>query len=180
PIVTGRVYNAEQTVPYGLPANQTQTGLKSRSTKEGDGETFNELRFEDKKGEEQVYFRAEKNFDRVGENKDTLKVGFGKKDKGDQKIDIYNNRTATLEKGNDKLEIKEGNRQTLVDKGNQTLDIKEGARTTNIKKDDTLTISEGNQVTTISQGNMTIKIDAGKGSIEAAQELLFKVGPASI
>jgi len=180
PIVTGRVYNAEQTVPYGLPANQTQTGLKSRSTKEGDGETFNELRFEDKKGEEQVYFRAEKNFDRVVENNDTLKVGFEKKDKGDQTIDIYNNRTATLEKGNDKLEIKEGNRQTLVDKGNQTLDIKEGARTTNIKKDDTLTISEGNQVTTISQGNMTIKIDAGKGSIEAAQELLFKVGPASI
>src|SRR6185503_16478045 len=112
PIVTGRVYNGEQTVPYDLPANQTQSGLKSRSTKEGDGETFNELRFEDKKGEEQVYFHAEKNFDRVVENNDTLKVGFEKKDKGDQTIDIYNNRTTTLEKGHNTLLIKEGNRVT--------------------------------------------------------------------
>ena len=107
PIVTGRVYNAEQKVPYDLPANQTQSGLKTRSTKEGDAEKFNELRFEDKKGEEQVYFHAEKNFDRVVENNDTLKVGYDKKDAGDQTIEIYNNRTTTLEKGTDKLQIKE-------------------------------------------------------------------------
>ena len=36
PLITGRVYNADQTVPYALPDNQTQSGLKSRSTKEGD------------------------------------------------------------------------------------------------------------------------------------------------
>jgi len=163
PIVTGRVYNSEQKVPYDLPANQTQSGLKSRSTKEGDAETFNELRFEDKKDEEQIYFHAQKNFDRVVENNDTLKVGFEKKDKGDQTIDIYNNRTVTLEKGHDKLQIKEGNRTELIDKGN-----------------DELTIAQGNKTITISQGNLTIKIDAGKASIEAAQEILLKVGESTI
>jgi type VI secretion system secreted protein VgrG len=163
PIVTGRVYNAEQTVPYGLPTSQTQSGLKSRSTKEGDADTFNELRFEDKKGEEQIYFHAEKNFDRVVENNDTLKVGFEKKDAGDQTIDIYNNRTTTLEKGNDKLEVKEGNRETIID-----------------KKDDIVTIKQGNQTITITQGNQTISIEAGKGTIEAAQEIMLKVGGSSI
>jgi type VI secretion system secreted protein VgrG len=172
PIVTGRVYNAEQKVPYDLPANQTQSGVKTRSTKEGDGETYNELRFEDKKGEEQVYFHAEKNFDRVVENNDTLKVGFDKKDAGDQTIDIYNNRTTTLEKGTDKLEVKEKDRVALIDKGNDELTISQGNQT--------VTISQGNQSVTISQGNMTIQISAGKGSIEAAQELLLKVGESSI
>ena len=163
PIITGRVYNADEKVPYALPANQTQSGLKTHSTKEGTAETFNELRFEDKKGEEQIYLHAEKNFDRVVENNDTLKVGFDKKDAGDQTIDIYNNRTATLEKGTDKLQVKEGNRIGLIDKGN-----------------DELTISQGNQTITISQGNLTIKIDAGKASIEAAQEILLKVGESTI
>jgi type VI secretion system secreted protein VgrG len=172
PIVTGRVYNQVQTVPYALPTNQTQSGLKTQSTKEGAAENFNELRFEDKKGEEQVYFHAEKNFDRVVENNDTLKVGFEKKDAGDQTIDIYNNRTTTLEKGTDKLQIKELHRETLIDKGNDTLTISEGNQT--------VTISKGNQTITISQGNQTITIEAGKGSIEAAQELLFKVGDSSI
>ncbi|HND52079.1 MAG TPA: type VI secretion system tip protein TssI/VgrG, partial [Pirellulaceae bacterium] len=49
PLITGRVYNAEQPVPYTLPANATQSGIKSRTSKEGTTQNFNELRFEDKK-----------------------------------------------------------------------------------------------------------------------------------
>src|SRR5437667_9212192 len=60
PIITGRVYNADQTPPYGLPANKTQSGLKSRSSKGGAGANFNEIRMEDKKGDEQLYIHAEK------------------------------------------------------------------------------------------------------------------------
>ena len=61
PIVTGRVYNGDCMPGYELPANATMTGIKSNSSKGGGG--FNELRFEDKKGEEQVFIHAEKNFD---------------------------------------------------------------------------------------------------------------------
>ncbi|WP_236255039.1 type VI secretion system Vgr family protein, partial [Pseudomonas sp. Y39-6] len=50
PIITGRVYNAEQTVPYDLPENATQSGIKSRSSKGGTPANFNEIRMEDKKG----------------------------------------------------------------------------------------------------------------------------------
>ena len=47
PIITGRVYNAEQMPPYELPTNQTQSGIKTRSSKGGSPDNFNEIRFED-------------------------------------------------------------------------------------------------------------------------------------
>jgi type VI secretion system secreted protein VgrG len=61
PIITGRVYNAEQMSPYELPGEQTKSTLKSLSSKGGGG--FNEIRFEDKKGQEQIFVHAEKNQD---------------------------------------------------------------------------------------------------------------------
>lgn len=61
PIITGRVYNADQTVPYTLPDEQTKSAIKSMSSKGGGG--FNEIRFEDKKGEEQVFVHSEKDLD---------------------------------------------------------------------------------------------------------------------
>ncbi len=60
PIITGRVYNADNMPPYTLPDNQTQSGIKSRSTKGGSPDNFNELRFEDKKGEEHISMQAER------------------------------------------------------------------------------------------------------------------------
>ncbi|MEM6677756.1 MAG: type VI secretion system tip protein TssI/VgrG [Pseudomonadota bacterium] len=58
PVITGRVYNADQMPPYSLPGNKTQSGWKTDSSLGGGG--FNELRFEDLKGEEEVYLQAEK------------------------------------------------------------------------------------------------------------------------
>jgi type VI secretion system secreted protein VgrG len=64
PIVTGRVYNAEQPPPYELPKHQTRSTVKTRSSKEGAATNFNELRFEDRKGSEQVFLHAERDMDR--------------------------------------------------------------------------------------------------------------------
>ncbi|NBF00942.1 type VI secretion system tip protein VgrG [Pseudomonas sp. Fl5BN2] len=75
PIITGRVYNAEQTVPYDLPANATQSGMKSRSSKGGSPANFNEIRMEDKKGAEQLYIHAERNQDIVVEVNESHSVG---------------------------------------------------------------------------------------------------------
>lgn len=58
PIITGRVYNGSQMPPYELPANATQSGLKTNSSKGGGG--YNELMFEDKAGSELVNFQAQK------------------------------------------------------------------------------------------------------------------------
>jgi type VI secretion system secreted protein VgrG len=60
PLVVGRVYNADQVPPYALPDNMTRTVIKSYSSKGGGG--FNELRIEDKKGEEQIFVHAEKDY----------------------------------------------------------------------------------------------------------------------
>ncbi len=60
PIITGRVYNDTNMPPYDLPANATQSGIKSRSSKGGTVTNINEWRFEDKKGEELIFVQAEK------------------------------------------------------------------------------------------------------------------------
>ncbi|UQZ87844.1 type VI secretion system tip protein VgrG [Deltaproteobacteria bacterium Smac51] len=58
PLITGRVYHAENKVPYELPAEKTKTVFESFSSPGGGG--FNELRIEDKKGQEEIYVHAEK------------------------------------------------------------------------------------------------------------------------
>ncbi len=120
PIVTGRVYNAEQMPPYELPGNKTQTGIKSRSSMGGSADNFNEIRFEDKMGSEEMYVHAEKDMNRVVENNDTLKVGFDKSDAGDQSIDIFHNRTETVG-NNETITIGNDRTETVVNDENITV-----------------------------------------------------------
>lgn len=176
PIIVGSVYNYDNKPPYTLPDNKTQSGIKSRSSKKGKAENFNEIRFEDKKDVEQIYIHAEKNLDCIVENNETRKVGFDKKDKGDQTIEIYNNqtvkigkagcedgsqsltiykdRTETIETGNDKLAVKMGNRDAVIEMGNDTLTLK--------------------------LGNQTTKLNLGKSETEALQSIELKVGQSSL
>lgn len=190
PLITGRVYNAEQMPPYDLPANQTQSGIKTRSSKEGVADNYNEIRFEDKKDSEEVYVHAEKDFNCVIENNETRKIGLTKKDAGDQTIEIHNNRTVTINEGNDTLTVKKGNRLTDIDTGNETLNVKQGNRITNVDTgDNTLTVKTGNRVTNVDTGNDTltvktgnheINVNTGKSTIEAMTSIELKVGSNSI
>jgi type VI secretion system secreted protein VgrG len=75
PIITGRVYNAEQMPPYDLPDNQTRSTYKSRSSKGGGSANYNEIRFEDKMGSEQIFVNAEKDMDLRVENDSREFVG---------------------------------------------------------------------------------------------------------
>jgi type VI secretion system secreted protein VgrG len=61
PLVIGSVYNAAQTTPCELPAKMARTTLKSRTTKGGNG--FNEMRFDDTRGAEQLFFHAERDLE---------------------------------------------------------------------------------------------------------------------
>jgi len=138
PIITGRVYNAESTVPYSLPDNMTQSGIKSRSSKGGSGDNFNEIRFEDKKGEEQVYIHAEKNQDNIVENDETTNVGHDRtEDVGnDEKITIGHDRTEDV--GNDES-ITIGNNRTENVGNDESITIGNN-RTENVGKDESITI----------------------------------------
>ncbi|UVM72484.1 type VI secretion system Vgr family protein [Pseudomonas alvandae] len=106
PIITGRVYNAEQTVPYALPANATQSGTKSRSSKGGTPANFNEIRMEDKKGAEQLYIHAERNQDIVVEVDESHSVGH------DRNKSIGHNETVRI--GQDRLRAVQRNDALLV------------------------------------------------------------------
>ncbi len=79
PLITGSVYNGQNMPPYTLPANATQSGIKSRSSKEGNDKNFNEIRFEDKKGSEEFCIHAEKDYKVDIENDATWRVGLKEK-----------------------------------------------------------------------------------------------------
>lgn len=73
PLITGRVYNAEQTVPYSLPADKTRSTWKSNSTPGGGGS--NEIRFEDKAGAEEIYLHGQKDWTIAIENDKNQTIG---------------------------------------------------------------------------------------------------------
>ena len=60
PIIVGRVYNGDNAPPYELPQHQTQSGIRSASIRGGIG-NYNEIRFEDREGEEELRIQAERN-----------------------------------------------------------------------------------------------------------------------
>ncbi len=72
PIVMGRVFNRTQPVPYTLPANKTISTWKSNSSLGNEG--YNELKFEDKKGDELLYEQAEKNRRTLVKHNETITV----------------------------------------------------------------------------------------------------------
>jgi type VI secretion system secreted protein VgrG len=131
PIVTGRVYNGDNKPPYSLPARQTVSTIVSNSSKGGSGS--NELRFEDAKGNEEVYMHAQKDFSRVVENNDSLRVG------RDLTINIGHDRTVSVETGSDSLTIDNGNYTINVNKGRiaikaaQSIELTVGASTINLE-----------------------------------------------
>jgi len=140
PIIVGSVYNAELMPPYALPANKTQSGVKSRSSLKGEPDNFNEIRFEDKKGEELIRIHAEKdksvevehNRDEHVGNDETYTVDH------DQTIHIGHDRTETVD--NDETISIGGNRTESVSK-DETITI-DGARTESVGKDETITITK--------------------------------------
>jgi len=90
PIITGRVYNADNMPPYSLPTNKTQSGIKSRSSKGGTDSNFNEIRFEDLKGKEEFHIQAEKDMSTLVKANESLSVG------GDRSVSVTGNQSVTI------------------------------------------------------------------------------------
>lgn len=89
PLVVGCVYNGRNGTPYPLPDEKTKSTIKSNSSVGGEG--FNEIRFEDAKGAEEIFMHAQR----------------------DQNEVVLNNRTR-LVRGNEWIKI-EGNNSVRID-----------------------------------------------------------------
>ena len=73
PLITGCLYHAEHVVPYDLPANKTRSVFKTLSSPGGGG--YNEFRIEDRKGAEQIYIHAQRDWDENIEHDQKIRVG---------------------------------------------------------------------------------------------------------
>ena len=132
PIITGRVYNAMQTVPWDLPANKTMSGIKTRSSKDGTfGEGFknspgtaNAIRFEDKAGQEQLWLHAQKDQLTEVENDEDKWVG--------------QDRRKTIDR--DEFNTIHRDRTEIVDR-NEKINV-HGWRTEEVDLDETITIHQ--------------------------------------
>ena len=165
PIIVGRVYNADQMPPWDLPANQTQSGIVTRSSKGGSADNANYLQFEDKSGSEQINIWAQKDMNTTVENNDTQHVMV------DRTINVDGKHTETIIKDTT-IEITQGNHSTTVDQGNQSITIVKGNQST--------TLNMGNQSTQLDMGNVSVNCDLGSISMEAMQSITLTVGGNSI
>lgn len=157
PLITGRVYNAEQMPPWELPANATQSGILSRSSKGGSASHANALRFEDKKGAEQLWLHAEKNQDIEVENDESHWVGHDrcKTVDHDETTHVKHDRTETVD--NDESITVHGMRTETVDR-DETISVHMN-RTERVDLDETISIG----------ANRTIAVGASESASVALQ-----------
>ncbi len=118
PLVVGAVYNAQQTPPYPLPAERSKSTVKTNSYK-GDG--FNELRFEDKSGSEEIFVHAQKDYNEIILHDHTTDVG------NDQTLKVGHDQSETV--GNNQT-VGVGNDQSITVGHDQTVQIDNDQNTT--------------------------------------------------
>jgi type VI secretion system secreted protein VgrG len=131
PIITGRVYNDEQPIPY---KSGTQSGFKTRSSPGGTPANYNEIMFEDKKGAENINIHAERNMSKSVEVDDSTSVGH------DQNISVGNYQWISVK----------SYRSVIVQAGNEDYVIN-GGRSTYVQKDDNYTV-DGHRLKEIGKG----------------------------
>ncbi|ATB35058.1 VgrG protein [Cystobacter fuscus] len=153
PLVIGCVYNGANPPPTNLPEERTRSTLRTQSSPGGSG--YNELRFEDAKGQEQVFLHAQKDQLRVVEHDDTTQV------KNDQATTVDNNQTNTVKVN-----------QTESVGGDQSLTVS-GSRTKTVKKDETVTVEQSRTETVNVNETVTIH---GERSLTVDGKETYSVG----
>jgi type VI secretion system secreted protein VgrG len=148
PLVTGSVYNGQMSPPVTLPGSQTQSVMRSRSSK--GGTAGNEIRMEDKLNSEELYFHAQK----------------------DMNVAIENALTTTVIAGDETHVVKAGNRTVTVSTGNETHTVK-GTRSVEVTGDETHTSHAAFSHTT--RGNYTLKV-SGDLVIDVSGSISIKAG----
>lgn len=172
PIVSGSLYNGDNNIPF---TSKTQSGIRTRSTKNGTAANCNEFRFDDAKGAEQVFLHAELNMDTEVENDETHTVDH------DRTKTIGHDENSSI--GNDRNKSV-GNNQSESIGVNKSIDVGKN-HTESIGKDKSLSVG-ANHSESIGK-NMSITVgdnldeQVGKKiTITAGDQIVIKTGAASI
>ena len=211
PIITGRVFNSTKTPPYTLPDEKTKSTWKSQTVgasgqypdtvdpPPSSSKGFNEIRFEDKGGSEEVFVHAQRlytgwyRFDetRTTGHNTTITVGYNRT------ISIKNDESKTVQEGDETHTISKGSLTTEVTQGDETRKVVAGKRTTTISQTDSLEVQSGDLVTkvdagkrtttimgddalTVETGNYSATISVGSVSVTSPQKITLAVGATSI
>jgi type VI secretion system secreted protein VgrG len=177
PLIVGCVYNADMMPPYELPGEKTKSTTKTMSSKGGEG--FNEIRFEDKKGSEQVFIHAEKDLDLRVENDRRVFIGGNKADKpiGDDHLIVKRDKRKQIERDEENIikrdQIEEiGRDHHLKINGKEAIAI-DGSHSFTVSGDVNEKFSQNHN----EEAGQAIHIKAGmKLILEAGAQLSLKVG----
>jgi type VI secretion system secreted protein VgrG len=163
PLVMAMVPNADTMPPWELPANKTQSGILSRSTPGGAYENANAIRFEDKKGAEQVWIQAERDMQVVVEKNDSQSVG------ADRSVNVGGSHTEGIAKD---MTHTVGGARTEIVKKNMTLNVTEGRQDSTVKGDITIT-SEGGEITVTSPTKITFIVGGSSITMTPAEVVII-------
>ncbi len=166
PLVIGCVYNGINRPPYELPGEKTKSTLKTNSSPGGNG--FNELRFEDRAGSEEVFLHAQRDMNERVLHDHSTSVGRNESNA------VGANQTNTIG----------GNRTELV-RRNEAVTV-QGSREVTVVQSDTLIVGENHTVIVGSTGTWSPPAPGagmhvtGEWNVEATDKIVLKVGGSSI
>jgi type VI secretion system secreted protein VgrG len=144
PLVIGTVYNDQHELPYELPANKNQSGLKSNSTPNGHG--YNEFKFDDTDGSEVINLHAEKDLQSVIKHAETREIG--------EEFRGSTARRTTVKSGDDVLNVDNG---SLLVEASKSIVLKVGQSTITIEQN---SVTIDSPTVTVKSMNTEINGDA--------------------
>lgn len=180
PVVAGTLYNGVNETPYPLPAQKAQTLFKSMSTPGGGG--FNELRIDDKKGEEQIYVRGERDLDLFVQNDSREWIGQDCHSRaGNERRDQIGTDLHTTVKGNHFKQVGQGSSQAIGQSAQIKITgshLEEAGQTISLKAGMELVIEAGFEVA-LRGGSGLVKLDMSGVTITGPMVMVNSGGSAA-
>ncbi len=164
PLIVGRVYNGENPVPHGLPASKNISTIRSASTPGGGG--YNEIKFDDSKGKEELFVHAQFDLNEIVQHNHSTTVFANQSNHvhQDQSNTVDGKQTETIKKD-----------QTLtVTEGNQDISVVKGHSRLTVKQDRTVTVQNGHHSVEVQTGNSSHTVNTGHHSV------LVRTGDSSL